>query len=136
MIRISAPLLLLVLLFTSCASQRSYWAALPTFNEQEQANLVVRYYSDDTSYVLKPQKTDGLFLSILDKNAVLEVAKQQPGRQLAVVILIHYGAECEADKVKQNWKDLLAGAGYQRVVFLRAFNGMQVNGLPVLASGG
>ena len=33
---------------------------------------------------------DGAFLSILDKSAVLKVAKQQPGRELAVVILIHY----------------------------------------------
>ena len=64
------------------------------------------------------------------------MAKQQADRQLAVVILIHYPGDSEADVVKQNWKSLLAGAGYQRVVFLRASSGMQVNGLPVLASGG
>jgi hypothetical protein len=126
-----------MLLLTSCSTPRSPWAALPRFNEQDQANLVVRYYSDDTSYVLKPQTTDGPFLTILSKDAVLDVAKQQPGRQLAVVILIHYGAPSEAEAVEQNWKSLLAGAGYQRVVFLRASNGMRVNGLPVLlASGG
>ena len=136
MIRISAPLLLAMLLLTSCSTPRAPWAALPRFREQDQANLVVRYYSDDTSYVLKPQKTDGPYLTILNKDAVLEVAKQQPGRQLAVVILIHYGAPSEAEKVEQNWKSLLTGAGYQRVVFLRASNSMRVNGLPVLASGG
>ena len=136
MMKISAPLLLIVLLLTSCASHRPGWAALPRFHEQDQANLIVRYYSDDTSYVLKPQRNDGPFLTILNKDAVLDVAKQQPGRQLAVVILIHYATENEAGRVQNNWKNLLAGAGYQRVVFLRALNSMQVNGLPVLASGG
>lgn len=136
MIKVSVPLLLAMLLLTSCSTPKSPWATLPRFREQDQANLVVRYYSDDTSYVLKPQKTDGQFLTILNKDAVLEVAKQQPGRQLAVVILIHYGAPSEAEKVEQNWKSLLGGAGYQRVVFLRAANGMRVNGLPVLANGG
>ena len=125
-----------MLLLTSCATSRHPWAALPRFHEQEEANLIVRYYSDDTSYVLKPQTTDGPFLTVLKKDAVVEVAKQQPGRQLAVVILIHYGADIQAEAVKQNWKNLLAAAGYQRVVFLRALTGMQVKGLPVLTNGG
>jgi hypothetical protein len=52
------------------------------------------------------------------------------------VILIHYGDESQAAAVKHKWTNLLTGVGYQRVVFLRALNGMKVNGLPVLASGG
>ena len=31
------------------------------FNDQDKANLIVRYYTDDTSYVLKPAKTEGPF---------------------------------------------------------------------------
>lgn len=133
-IRISAVLLLSTLLLTSCATQHSSQAGLTRFYEQEQANLVVRYYSDETSYVLKPEKMDGPFLSILDKSAVLAVAKQQPGRELAVVILIHYADADQATSVKHEWKNLLTDVGYQRVVFLRGLNGMRVNGLQVLAS--
>ena len=131
MIRVSASLLLVLLLATACSTSR-----MGRFNEQEQANLVVRYYTDDTSYVLKPAKTDGTFLAVLNKDAVLDVAKQQRGRNLAVVILIHYRAQSEADAVKQNWVKLLKEVGYQRVVFLRASGSMQINGLPVLAGGG
>jgi hypothetical protein len=131
MIRVSASLLLVLLLATACSTSR-----MGRFNEQEQANLVVRYYTDDTSYVLKPAKTDGTFLAILNKDAVLDVAKQQPGRELAVVILIHYRAQSEGDSVRQNWVKLLKEVGYQRVVFLRASGSMQINGLPVLAGGG
>lgn len=132
MFRVSAALFFVLLLGTSCSTPGT--AQMRRFQEQDQANLVVRYYSDDTSYVLKPQKTEGAFLSILDKGAVLKVAKQQPGRQLAVVILIHYADDGQAAAVKRNWTSLLTGVGYQRVVFLRGLNGMRVNGLPVLAS--
>ena len=102
------------------------------FNEQAQADLIVRYYTDDTSYVLKPAKTDGRFLGVLKKGAVLDVAKEQPGRQLAVVILIHYRAAPEGAKVKAEWTKLLTDLGYQRVVFLLAQGSMQVDGLTVL----
>ena len=95
----------------------------------------MRYYSEGTSYVLKPKKTDGPFLTIHDKAAVLDLAKQQPGRQLAVVVLIHYVTESEAEKVKHDWTTLLTEIGYKRVVFLRALNGMEVTGLLVLAGG-
>ena len=131
--KVSASLLLLfvLLLATSCSTPR-----FAQFSEQDQANLVVRYYTDDTSYVLKPMQKDGPFLSVLKKDAVLNVAKRQPGRDLAVVILIHYAADAEASMVRNKWRNLLTEAGYQRVVFLRANGGMQINGLPLLASGG
>jgi hypothetical protein len=104
------------------------------FHEQDQASLIVRYYTDETSYVLKPQKTEGPFLSILRRDDVLEVAKQLPDHDLAVVILVHYPSQSAADAVKTKWSGLLTSLGYQRVVFLGGFGGgSQVNGLPVLA---
>jgi hypothetical protein len=135
--RISASLSLVALLFTSCATQRlASLPAVPRFSEQEQADVIIRYYSDDTSYVLKPSSTEGPFLSIFKKDAVVALAKQQPGRQLAVVVLIHYVDEEVAEAVKRDWTKLLTETGYHRVVFLRAINSMRVNGLAVLAGGG
>ena len=134
MMKLSASLLFLALLVTACSTPRT--APTARFNEQENANLIVRYYTDDTSYVLKPATTEGAFLSILKKDAVVGVAKQQPGRDLAVVILIRYTDEHQDATVRHQWTDLLTEAGYQRVVFLRGLGGMKVNGLPVLAKGG
>jgi hypothetical protein len=79
---------------------------------------------------------EGPFLSIFNRDAVLDIAKLQPGRQLAVVILIRYTNEGEEESVRQKWTSLLKEVGYQRIVFLRGHNGMQVNGLAVLASRG
>lgn len=125
-------MLVLAVLTISCSAPRS--AQTSRFEGQEQASLIVRYYTDDTSYLLKPEAKEGPFLSILNKSDVLEVAKRQAGRDLAVVVLIHYGAESEARAVKSKWQNLLTEAGYQRVVFLRGRNGMRVNGLAVLSS--
>ena len=134
MIKVSVSLLFLALLATSCSTPQR--ARQTRFNEQERANLIVKYYTDDTSYLLKPQAKDGPFMAVLNKDAVVEVARQQAQRELAVVVLIHYGAESEAEAVKRKWRSLLTEAGYQRVVFLRGRNGMRVDGLPVLASAG
>ena len=60
------------------------------------------------------------------------MAKQQPRRELAVVVLIHYACQSEVEAVRHKWTNLLTGLGYQRVVFLAASGNMQVNGLPVL----
>ena len=131
MFRVSASLLFVALLATACSTPRT--SPVARFYEQDQANLIVRYYTDETSYVLKPQKTDGPFLSILRRNDVLDVAKQLPGRELAVVILIHYGSPSEAKMVRNRWTGLLTELGYRRVVFLVGMGGMRVNGLPILA---
>jgi hypothetical protein len=131
MMKVSAALLFIVLLATACSTPRT--SRVARFHEQDQANLIVRYYSDETSYVLKPQKRDGAFLSILRCDDVLNVAKQLQGRELAVVILVHYPCQTEADAVKSKWAGLLTGLGYQRVVFLGGNSGKSVDGLPILA---
>jgi hypothetical protein len=131
MLKVAASLLFVVFLATACSTPRT-----ARFSEQDRADLIVRYYSEDTSYVVKPAQTEGQFLSIFKQDAVLDVAKQQPGRKLAVVILIRYNTESEAEAVKRNWVTKLTQVGYQRVVFLRGMSGHRINGLPILASSG
>ena len=134
MLKISASLLAVMLLATACSTPGR--APVAKFYEQDQANLIVRYYSDDTSYVVKPATKEGAFLSILSQDGVMEVARQQPGRDLAVVILIHYRTELEDEAVKEHWNKMLTAEGYQRVVFLRSVGRVKVNGLPIVARGG
>jgi hypothetical protein len=129
--KVTVSLLFIVLLATACSTPQA--SRVVRFHEQDQANIIVRYYSDETSYVVKPQKTEGPFLSILKRDDVLDVAKQMPGRELAVVILIHYPTQDTADAVKAKWASLLTGLGYQRVVFLGGVSSRQIDGLPILA---
>ena len=104
------------------------------FAEAEAADFIVRYYSDDTSYLLKPTMMDGKFRTICDRTFVLKTAREQPGRELAAVVLTHYPNSGDEEGAKVGWVNDLKALGYQRVVFLRGRNSMDVKGLAVLDS--
>jgi hypothetical protein len=115
----------------------------PVFASEAQADFVVRYYSDATSYVMKPLMIDGKamgtrgeveFLKPCSRADVLQAAAGQGRRELAVVVLVSYpgGAMIELP-VKQNWDRELKALGYQRIVFLRgATKTTRINGLRIL----
>jgi hypothetical protein len=103
-----------------------------TTAEVEAADFIVRYYSDETSYVLKPVMMDGPFLTICDRPRVLKLARERPRRELAFIVLIHYPNSGYEEPVKLAWVNDLKGLGYQRVVFLRGLNGTNIKGLRIL----
>ncbi len=115
--------------FTACDAPKSSEPIRPPFTEEEKADIIIRNFSDDVNRILKPKQTEGAFLATFDMKGVMELAKHQPGRELAVVILIFFNA---SDTEKLKWVGLLKGVGYHRVVFLRAGQGTQINGLPIL----
>jgi len=120
-----------LLLLTSCSTP-SPEAARASFMEADSADFIAKYYTDETSYCLKPSKMDGAYRSICDRTALLGLARQQPRHELAVVVLVHYPGAGQEDITKLAWVNDLKGLGYQRIVFLRGHNSVQVNGLPVL----
>jgi hypothetical protein len=126
---LSSLMVLGTLLLTSCATQHQIASSEPKFFESTHADIIVRYYSDNISRIMKPLQMEGPFLTSFDKGAVLDLAKQQAGRDLAVVVLLQFNA---SDRVKQSWLTPLAGMGYKRVVFLRAENGRKLDGLSIL----
>jgi hypothetical protein len=94
--------------------------------------VVIRYYSDTTIYLLKPEKNEGSFRTIFNLAQALEMARNQQGRDLAVIVLEHYDNPADESFVKQKLTQQLSTLGYRRTVFLRGSNQMQINGLPVL----
>jgi hypothetical protein len=127
-----AWLLLGMLLFTSCATSRQPAVVESRFNEETNADIVIRHYSSEVNRVLKPLQMEGPFVSTLDKGAVISLATQQSGRELAVVILLWSNT---SDDLKRHWMKMLQEVGYKRVVFLRADTpSLMINGLPVLDS--
>jgi len=104
----------------------------PRFREAASADFIVRYYSDSVSHVLKPLTTEGEFLVACDRPFLLNLAGQQPRRQLAVIVLIHYFNTADESKAKAAWSEDLKRLDYRRVVFLLAGRGKQIDGLPIL----
>ena len=108
-------------------------AQAPRFGEEEAADFIARYYSDQTSYALKPLTMDGAYQSICDRALLLKLAGQQPRRDLAVVVLIHYVDAAREESTKLAWTNDLKGLGYQRIVFLKGNGATDPNGLLTLA---
>jgi len=129
MIKPSVLLLLGILGLTSCSTPRPIAVSEPQFTEENNADIVIRHYSEEINRVLKPLQVEGPFMSTFDKEGVLDLAKQQSGRALAVVILLQFNC---SDGVKRDWMSLLEELGYERIVFLRAQSGLKINGLPIL----
>jgi len=113
------------------------------FENEAQADFIFRYYSDDTSYVLKPRMTEGKvqgtrgeveFLTPCSLADVLKAAAEQGRRELAVVVLNRYrGGAAIEEPIMRNWDRELKALGYQNVVFLRsAINTKQIKGLAIL----
>jgi hypothetical protein len=125
-----SPLVVLGLaLLTSCSTQRSAAKAEPRFYDCKHADIIVRYYTDSLSRIVQPVQMEGPFLTDFDKDGVLQFAKQQNSRDLAVVVLLKFNC---AEPVRQSWLSRLTNLGYKRVVFLRAENGRKLDGLCIL----
>jgi hypothetical protein len=118
-----------LLLLTSCSTPRSLEKAEPKFHGTMNADIVIRYYTEGVNRVLKPLQAEGPFLTTFDRGGVFDVAKQQNGRDLAVVIMLKFNC---SDHAKRDWYGPLTQMGYKRVVFLRAENGKKVEDLCIL----
>ena len=107
---------------------------LVTPAEAEVADFITRYFSDATSYVLRPLMMEGPFLTICDRALALKLAGEQPRRELAFVVLIYYPNSGNEEAIKLGWVNDLKELGYQRVVFLSGNNRTKtnVNGLRIL----
>ena len=106
-------------------------------SDVEAADFIAKYFTDQTSYVLKPVRMDGPFLTICDRPSVLKLAGERPRRELAFILLIYYpnsgvGESAQEEQVKLSWANDLKRLGYQRVVFLRSLNRTNINGLRIL----
>jgi hypothetical protein len=117
-------------LLTACSTSGPGKAS--RFHEEANADVIVRYFSDQTSYVLKPAKLEGEFQSMFSRDEVLNLIQGQAGRDLAVVVLGRYGVKSMQTKVLGDWDHALADMGFRRRVFLQGGNSSKVAGLPVL----
>jgi len=121
------------MLITSCATHTDSMTVGRKFNEENIASLIIRYSSDKTIYLLKPDTHDGLFYRILDRQQLCDAASNtQLDRDLAVVVIGYSRDPIIERQIRQGWIGTLANLNYRRVVFLRANDSDPVNTLRVV----
>ena len=90
-----------------------------TKEQVDAASFIFRYYSDPVSYMVKPLKVEpGGFPTIYDQDSVLKLAGEQPGRELAIVVLPFYPGSALEVEAKLSWWKGLTALGYQRIIFV------------------
>ena len=119
-------------LFVSCVGPQAGGPELPRFTGAANADLIVRYFSDQVSHVEKPLTMEGPFFTACERPDVLKLAAGQPRHDLAVIVLIRYFSSTEENRVKLGWAQDLKQLGYHSVVFLLAGHPNQIEGLPIL----
>ena len=106
--------------------------------EVKQADFILHYWSDLTSYVLKPPVMDrtvgAQFYSIYGRADVLKLAAARPGRALALIAVTYFPDSAAEETVKLAWANDLQSLGYKEIIFCRGNPNKvdQIIGLEVL----
>lgn len=121
----------IAVLACSCATHQQ--ALGPKFRDASAADVVIRYSSDSTIFMWKPDGREGPFYRIFNRQEICdEIARREGTRNLAVVVLNYHRFRELEHQVKQAWVDDLSRLQFSRVIFVRANDTDQVNGMRIV----
>jgi hypothetical protein len=121
----------LVLCASSCSTTSTFNSAdvTPRFHEESSVNAVLQFSSWDYTFLIRPQYTVGGYLQQVhpaDIGKALDHLNVTRGTAVVVVGWTYNGDQL--DHLLADWKTILGGCGFHRVVFLRAQLGDKLNG--------
>lgn len=126
-----------VVFMSSCASSQKMELTLygtekdagPRFAEEGSVNAVLQFSSWDYTFLTRPQYTEGGYLQQIHRETINDVLNRMKVRRgtVAVVVGWTYNGD-DLKKLVADWKGILGGCGFQRVVILRAQMSTALNG--------
>lgn len=135
---VSTFLMLIVLLVSGCATQSVHQSSRDKYWEGAFTDVVIHFQTWDSILVLRPDVRDAGFLRQFNRNEVKSLLKSDrvKGDLAAVVVTEAYLLGDSFAPLASEWQALLQECGFQRVVFLRAGMGSEINGLAILHDSG
>jgi len=126
-----------VAFMSSCATQQKMVVTQfdtadttsPRFTEERSVNAVLQFSSWDYTFLTRPQYLEGGYLQQVHRESLNDVFNRLQVRRGTAVVVV--GWTYNGDDLKKlvtDWKGILDGCGFQRVVVLRAQMGNQLNG--------
>ena len=116
------------LLLAGCLTSQSPGAGRH-FHEGSAANVVLQFSSWDYTFLVKPPYSENGFLQPVRRENIRRVFERlNVRRDLAVVVVGWTYTSQELNRLVAEWKSILDGCGFQRVVVLRPNTGNQLNG--------
>ncbi|HTQ96524.1 MAG TPA: hypothetical protein VMH89_06945 [Candidatus Acidoferrum sp.] len=129
-----------VLSVSSCALNGSKYSVMgpfdesaPRFTDEDSVNAVLQFSSWDYTFLVRPQYTQDGYLQQVhrgDLNGVLNRLNVRRGTAVVVVGWTYNGDSL--NQLVTDWKNILGGCGFQRVVVLRAQLSNKLNGSVVV----
>jgi len=124
-----AVLPILCLSLAGCATHQHVGQNNPRFHDQSRVNAVLRFSSWDYTFLVKPHYAENGFLQQVRRENIGQVFDQMQVRRGTAVVMVGWTYQDETlDRVVTEWKRILSGCGFERVVLLRADNENQLNG--------
>jgi len=129
-IKLAVWLPLFCLLVAGCTSTQNAKHAPRRFHEAASANVVLQFASWEYTFLLRPRYHDNGFLLHVPREKVAQVLDQLQLRQreLAVVVVGWNNGPEELTRLVGEWKTILGGSGFQRVVVVKSTGTKELNG--------
>ena len=103
--------------------------AAPHFTEETSVNAVLQFSSWDYTFLIRPQYTEGGFLEQIHRDNLDGVLNRLKVKRGTAVVVVGWTYNGEAlTQLVSDWKTILGGCGFERVVILRAQLGNKLNG--------
>jgi hypothetical protein len=129
----SATTALTAVVLTACAPQPRHADEHPRFHEAASANVVLQHYRWEHINITEPEfRENGYLVSVTGDTLGPAFERLRVRRDLAVVVLGWTYAQSDLDKLVSDWKRLLRGHGFKRVVCLRAGRDKSIDGLLII----
>ena len=122
-----------VMFLSSCATNTSRYTQMddgkPHFQDEASVNAVLQFSSWDYTFLVRPQYAEGGYLQQVRRENIGKVFDQMKVRRGTAVVVVGWTYNGELlNKIVSDWKTILGGCGFQRVVILRAQLGYKLNG--------
>jgi hypothetical protein len=91
------------------------------FHDSSSANVILRYYTAERVYLIKPEyREDGYLIDLTPTTLAPAFDRLQVQRNLAVVVLGWSYTDAQLESMAADWKIVLQNLGFKRVVSVRA----------------
>ena len=101
----------------------------PRFHDSSKVNAVLRFSSWDYTFLVKPFYSENGFLQQVGRGNLDQVFDRLNVHRGTAVVMVGWTYRAEPlNQLVAEWRTILGGCGFQRVVFLRADKVNELNG--------
>ena len=103
------------------------------FHDAGSVSVAFQFSRWDTIFMLRPDTRENGFFPVYGRDDLpAEIERRSRSRDLAVVVLGYIFSPDLENSYMHDWETLLAGRGFRRVVFLRAGEQSDIDGLLIV----